>query len=380
MLHLEHTDSARIGHTYWQVGNFKTVSKIAALEYANGDISQVKFHWMDHVWDRMDFTQEPTETWDQLLIIRAWELRDKYSYLALLYSGGWDSHTVLMTYVNNSIPLDEIVIWDRTSHVDDIELSDAYQTAAKIIKDHNLKTKLTVYEITWDYHASIYQQFGENYIYLPGCQLCFNQTTRLVQHEAQKEFKAVKQKHLPGTACYIEAHDKPRVNLYNGKWYQFYVDAAMYTYVGKGGSEMFYFSPSCPKLHLKQVHMSIRYFEYKINNTIGATEQLVHQVQSFNQPNLYPEWNLAIGRRCGPNYSAQHGLAKGNMLASPKKTELLRLLNHTKEHIDQIYKIYNNGLLKIQEMSGIDVINGEMPAICSKQYFVKNFTKKRVSV
>jgi hypothetical protein len=375
MLSLNYSDPTYIGHTYWSVGEFKTISKILALEKAGGDFNQVKFHWMDETWDNIDMTKEPTESWEHLLCARAWQLRDKYAHVALLYSGGWDSHTVLMSFVKNSVPLDEIVIWDRTSHVDDVELSDAYKTAAKIVKDYNLSTKISVYEITWDYHAKIYKEFGKNYIYLPGCQLCFNQTTRLVQHEAQEEFLTLKKQHKEGTACYIEAHDKPRVTLWQNRWYQFYIDAAMYVYVGKGNSEMFYFTPSMPKLHLKQLYMSIRYFEYKLNSLPGATNDLIHQIQSFQRPDLYAEWNVAIGRECGPNYSAQHGLAKDNVLANPKKVELLNLLHHTKEYISDIYKIYNDGLQTVKEITGIDVVSGEMPGIMSKQYYIKDFSR-----
>jgi hypothetical protein len=197
----------------------------------------------------------------------------------------------------------------------------------------------------------------------------------LVQHEAQEEFLALKKQHKEGTACYIEAHDKPRVTLWQNRWYQFYIDSAMYVYVGKGNSEMFYFTPAMPKLHLKQLYMSIRYFEYKLNSLPGATNELIHQIQSFKHPHLYAEWCVALGRECGPNYSARHGLAKDNVLANPRKVELLNLLHHTKEYISNIYKIYNDGLQTVKEITGIDVVTGEMPGIMSKQYYIKDFSR-----
>ena len=378
MLNIDHTDPQRIGHTYWSVGDYKTINKIAAIERANGDINQVKFQCMDDTWSTIDNTKEPTTSWNDLLNIRAWQLRDRYSYLALLYSGGWDSHTVLMTYVNNNIPLDEIIIWDRTSYIEDPELDDAYQTAKKIIQDNNLKTKLTVFEIPWGHHANVYKEAGDNYLYLPGCPTQFNQTGRIIHHEALDSFLKIKNQHVPGTAGFIEAHDKPRVNLWEGRWYHFYIDSAMYQYVGKGASEMFYYTPDLPELQLKQAYMSIRYFEHLLDTIPGAGHDLIHQIQSFSHPELYADWNRYMGRVCSANYSAIHGLGKRIAEGSPKRLDTLKLLNYTKGYVDEVYSIYDRGLEKVKDITGIDLLKNSMPGITSKQYYMRDqiFHKK----
>jgi len=375
---INHTDPGRIGFLYYQVGHYKTISKIAALEYAGGDISKVKFYCMDNDWDKIDITKEPQTSWDDLLKIRAWQLRDRYKYVALMYSGGWDSHTVLMTYIKNNIPLDEVIIWDRTNYQEDTEISDAYQTAKKLISDHNLKTKLTVYEVPWDHHAKIYKEAGEDYLYLPGCQLCFNQTARIVNHETLDNFLVIKNQHALGSAVFIEAHDKPRVNLWDGRWYHFYIDASMYQYIGKGASEMFYLTPHLPELQLKQAYMAIRYFEYKMSIIPNSNPGLVHEIQSFKHPNLYPEWNQHIGRVCQDNHSSIYGGIKHNPL-TPKRTELYKLINHTKEYIDDIYNIYDSGLAKVKALLGPDAEEGEIPAIMSKQYYMRDFKSMEIT-
>lgn len=373
MLNINHADPGRIGHTYWSVGDFKTISKVAAIERAGGDISKVKYHCMDDTWDRMDITKEPTTPWADLLRMRCWQLRDKYEHIYLLYSGGWDSHTALMAFVDNNVPLDYIVVYDRTSHIIDHEFDDAIASAKQIIKDHNLKTELVVYDIPWDYHAKIYEQAGEDFIYLPGCQLCFNQTTRIVKHEALDSLLDIKSKHAFGTAVYIEAIDKPRVNLWEGRWYQFFIDAAIYPYIGKGGIEMFYYTPDLPDLQLKQAYMSIRYFEYKINTTPGATRDLVHQIQGNSVTGLYAEWNQAMGRVCGPNASARNGLAKPISIKTPWRSEIQKLLKFNQEYVDNIYEIYRRGLEKAHAVTGVDVLKDDIPAIISKQYYMRDF-------
>jgi diphthamide synthase (EF-2-diphthine--ammonia ligase) len=42
--------------------------------------------------------------------LRARQLREKYDYLILSYSGGADSHNVLMSFIKQGIHLDEIVV------------------------------------------------------------------------------------------------------------------------------------------------------------------------------------------------------------------------------------------------------------------------------
>ena len=363
--------------SYWQVGNFKTISKVLAIEKAGGDISKVSFHWLDDLWNRVDLTKEPSQSWDELLCIRAQQLRNQYDHVSLLYSGGWDSHTTLMAFINNKIHLDEIMIWDRSSHVVDEEMPVAYESAKKIVAEHGLNTKITVFPIPWNFHAEIYKEFGENWIYLPGCHFAFNKTVRLVQYHRQKELVDIIKSRSQLTSCYIESHDRPRVSLYNGKWSTFYVDTALGAYIADdlGGPELFYFSQDLPELHLKQVHMAIRYFEYKINTDIGFTEKSIHEIQSYARPDLFPEYNLAIGRTAMDNRSAKLGLSKHNTIMTPKKAEMLNLLNHTRDYVEDIYQIYENGLIKITELSGHNVIDGSLPALCSKQYYVKDFWK-----
>ena len=141
MLQTNPNELTRIGDSYYQVGNFKTLSKVLALEKANGNSTRVQFRWMDDTWDCMNMTQEPKATWDDLLRTRAQQLRDRYSHVALFYSGGWDSHTALMAFVKNNIPLDEILVYDKTSHVEDVELADSCASAQCIIKEYNLRTR-----------------------------------------------------------------------------------------------------------------------------------------------------------------------------------------------------------------------------------------------
>lgn len=70
----------------------------------------VRFKFNDEIYSQYNWSIEPTETLEQLYLRRAIELREKYDYLVLHFSGGNDSCQILETFVDNNIKIDEIFI------------------------------------------------------------------------------------------------------------------------------------------------------------------------------------------------------------------------------------------------------------------------------
>ena len=88
------------------------LDKVSALDAALAQHDadpQIHFNFNDHVFSRIDWTQEPPFTIDQLYQQRAQQLRDQYDYLILMYSGGSDSRQVLHSFLDHGIFLDEVV-------------------------------------------------------------------------------------------------------------------------------------------------------------------------------------------------------------------------------------------------------------------------------
>jgi hypothetical protein len=52
-----------------------------------------------------------------------------------------------------------------------------------------------------------------------------------------------------------------------------------------------------------------------------------------------------------------------------------RLLNFTRDYVDNIYNIYEGGLDRIRDLTGVDVINGQLPVLLSQQYFIRDFCR-----
>ena len=76
------------------------------------------------MFSKCDWTTEPEPgvPLSEYYRRRAQQIRDKYDYVVLLYSGGPDSNNILHAFVHNGIKIDEIVninSYDKTQVVKD---------------------------------------------------------------------------------------------------------------------------------------------------------------------------------------------------------------------------------------------------------------------
>ena len=93
---------------YYLVGDYKTYSKMAALERAN--LVNIPVEW---IFNDAVFSTHPwkIDTGVDIKILykkRAEQIRNKYDYIVIWYSGGVDSFTMLNTFKENNIHVDEI--------------------------------------------------------------------------------------------------------------------------------------------------------------------------------------------------------------------------------------------------------------------------------
>lgn len=98
---------------FYSVGSQSFSYKLEAIKYALENKLTVNWVFFNQVWKKFSETKLHTLGHDNLDAVykrRALQLREKYDYLILNYSGGADSHNILMTFINNNIPLDELFI------------------------------------------------------------------------------------------------------------------------------------------------------------------------------------------------------------------------------------------------------------------------------
>ena len=62
-------------------------------------------------FEKYDWTQEPSKSWEELMKDHALYFRDKYDYLSILYSGGQDSQYILNIFleISLSIAIDDAI-------------------------------------------------------------------------------------------------------------------------------------------------------------------------------------------------------------------------------------------------------------------------------
>ena len=100
---------------FWEVEGTKFTDKYSALYSASQKLSSIQFNFNNGIWESFDLaTLGGKNSLNDLYKQRACQLRDRYSYLILYYSGGADSHNILRTFIDNDIKLDEICVkWPK---------------------------------------------------------------------------------------------------------------------------------------------------------------------------------------------------------------------------------------------------------------------------
>jgi hypothetical protein len=93
---------------FYEVGNQKTYSKLEALEFKKATGLPINWNFNDRVFENFDWSVEPPESLEFYYAQRVRQLREKYDYLVLMYSGGADSAGILDTFVENNVFVDEI--------------------------------------------------------------------------------------------------------------------------------------------------------------------------------------------------------------------------------------------------------------------------------
>lgn len=103
-------------HGFYRVGDKIFQFKKNAFRYASQTRQTVRWDFNNDVFGAIDWQKRSGQDLRALYRERAQQLRDKYSYLVLHWSGGADSHNAFLSFALNDIPLDEIhVSWPVTA-------------------------------------------------------------------------------------------------------------------------------------------------------------------------------------------------------------------------------------------------------------------------
>lgn len=332
----------RIPH--WIVGQERYTNQFETWQAIKKTDLPARFCLYEEAFDLLDWTQEPTETWDELLRVRCIQLRQKYKNLKLLYSGGRDSHCILRTFIKNQIPIDELLIVNYSRNpVRSAEYTNWVRPMAHSYLQHNLHAKITTltigvedyqkwYNETWSESSSATTMYG---LFQP------SDYTWMIEQQCRIDHSST------GIMCGLE---KPDLVIQDNKLFVTNRDGAFLHYFHNVGiMDFFYISPDLPELHLKQAWLLINHLK---KNYPDADNNFLTKFQNAHS-GYYDELANAVGRGPAVNINApeQNGLAKYNgshpAFQALKKiiiSELPNVWNQYQENIDWFFQTQDNSI------------------------------------
>ena len=266
---------------YYICGGEEFDSKIKACLYSIKVNKPVAWYFNDDVFAANNWSIEPEETLDQLYDARARQLRERYDYLMLSYSGGADSHNILLSFVRQGLHIDEIVVNNMhkaagnyvsldPNNKDPKNAAAEYylQTLPRLKEIEPLipKTKITIMDLS-DHLFEMLEDVGDgSWILDKREQINIAGATRF----NYKHYIDVRRTFDKGRRIgLVIGLEKPRTFIKDGVFHVTFHDRAVnqvtvaehnkdYT---NSHVEYFYLSPDCARLITKQVHTIKKYLE-----------------------------------------------------------------------------------------------------------------------
>jgi hypothetical protein len=352
---------------FYEVGDFKTYSKVEAIELSNTIGKDVHWNFNDLDFSAYNWKIEPTESLKELYQARARQIRERYDYVVLWWSGGADSYTMLRAFVDQGLFVDELATfhnmggdgsWDTylNSEVKRV----AIPIAEKVLEQSpNTKFRLVDH---LEYQKDLYSVDDNKFDFLYKANAVFspNQLARRYIREREKDYLDLFANGKK--VCFVWGMDKPRVTTVNNKYaLQFIdiVDNSVNPLTQRLNNdwehdEFFYWSPDSKDMLAKQGHIIKRYLdnppESDFNsrwlstksNALGATT--INGKKWFLTNDglhrlIYEDWHA-------DTYSS--GKHDFLLMWSPRDDWFLK-----DTHNGQV-QIYKQGLEKLEQIAGIN--------------------------
>lgn len=265
------------GYYYYLRDNMPVVfyNKFQGCMSAEQDHQFLHWNFNDEFFSKFDWSIEPSEPITTLYQQRAKELRSKYDYLVLHYSGGWDSGNILQSFLDANIEIDEIIlrgaIPDKINK-NDLSAKNCYAEVflaglprAKEAKEKWPNLRITIKDtkqLCVDTLANNAEWFYDvNTVHVGVFRNDLDILSEVGCHLAENGKKV----------CHIIGIDKPRI-YHNGTNYQWkFLDGLIINHINPRLTdidrpyyiEFFYWAPTlaATKIMIKQAHIMKQYFK-----------------------------------------------------------------------------------------------------------------------
>jgi len=233
-----------MSNIYYEVNSKRFNNQFLAHHEAYKSNCKIVFYCYDSQYDLYNWITESEYSFEQLMDMHAFRLRNKYSYLILNWSGGTDSHTIYNVFKRNKIHIDEICV-----KYSDIETEFFPKANADwLLNNHwDPTTKLSVVK-DQDPTRRIMALNNEEWI--------FNDIGDFRRYGFSgvdiSDMTLLRDRLGNSSWAIIAGFEKPKVYEYNGNWYASMPDYSLRAALGYDNLECFFLEPS---IHMKQCHM-----------------------------------------------------------------------------------------------------------------------------
>jgi hypothetical protein len=351
---------------YYQVGNKFFNHKVNALIEASQNNQNVSWHFNNHVWQSLDWKKDDSLSVEYWYRCRAQQLREKYDYLILAFSGGADSHNVLHSFIKNGIHLDEVWCDWPLAHTHkkfDLDSTNRHVSNMPSEWTFSIKPELDRLAISnpeiliniTDSTQNLNEEYADDTA--TTSQYCFYATVkryRLLDQLLEQRYK----KHQ--RIAVITGFDKPSYVILNGVMSLYFSDKTIH--VKSDGRkncirnlEFFYWTPDMPELVRAQAHSVLNhvksnknywkiqpYATLKSDRSVEVSPleyQIWDQIRSMLIESIYPDWNSNTFQ-VGKNTSTLYNNQVYTWLTKHHKNH--RALQSHQSALDTTYKLIND--------------------------------------
>ena len=295
---------------HYVVNGTSTDNKLQAILEASKTKNTVQWNFFDDVFAKATSTfNQHTISLKELYRIRAQQLRDTYDYLILNYSGGSDSHNILMTFLEYGIKLDHVYIqWpeqltdkgiytpnkiDRTNANFHSEWDLVIKKDLEWLADKHPDIKIEI----GDWTTTVSEKFYKDDIFIHDV----SNLPSIARAQKQNTFSPTEGNlALQGKkVASIFGVDKPCIVKRGDQWFFYFVDTACMTQPNPDnphGTEYFYWTPNFPDIAVAQAYAMKSYFEINTSKTylvrdLSERLQLPQSITTKQYENHYHEFS-----------------------------------------------------------------------------------------